>query len=86
MAGRPTQAYFINGPMHGDRKMLDGCPTQWRIAAPPQHNWSREEQSAWSMELKTGIYERCAALRYDPINLKLEREPMCFTYEWRGWE
>ena len=83
-----VQAYLINGPFHGDIRMIPEEQNRrgdLRIAAPPQmQHWRKNDP--WSPEMKTGIYVRSHPLMFDPINHKVERDPMCFFYEWKGWE
>lgn len=85
---RSVQAYLINGPCHGDIRVISEDQNRrgdLRIAAPPQtQHWSKSDP--WSPEMKTGIYQRSHPLMFDPINHKVEQYPTCFIYEWKGWE
>jgi hypothetical protein len=79
------EAHLIGGPFHGSTIRLSSSLTHYRIAAPPQTTaWKQSDP--WTPTLKTGIYERTAQLRYDPINFQLDRDSHRFVYEWKGWE
>lgn len=83
-----TRAYLIGGPFHGDIRSLTGTGPELhtlRVADPPQMpQWKQDDP--WEPRMKTGIYQRTSPLRYDPINHQPEHDPVCYIYEWMGWE
>lgn len=88
MLSKYTRAYLLNGPFHGDIRALQGTQielAELRIAQPPQMaNWRRDDP--WEPHMKTGIYKRTYPLQYDPVNHQPAHDPICYVYEWMGWE
>lgn len=80
-------AYFINGPQHGTRHLINKAEHSLRIAGVPGLGGFIPPGYTENV-LRIGEYRRTGTLAYDPVNLKAvsQRESMCYIYEWVGWK